>query len=55
VMKRARIDFVITSMNMNISLETQKQIWQDNNLNRWIIIIRLNKKNENMRDIEELF
>jgi hypothetical protein len=25
VIKRAGVDFVITSMNMNISLETQKQ------------------------------
>jgi hypothetical protein len=25
MMKRARVGFVITSMNMNISLETQKQ------------------------------
>jgi len=43
VMKRARVGFVITSMNVNIYLETQKQRWQDNNLNRWIII-RLNRK-----------
>lgn len=44
-MKRARVDFVITSTNMNISLETQKQGRQDNNLNRWITV-QLNRKLE---------